>query len=192
MQLLSRRPDAEQSWALVATSLRIAAEAGFFATLYAGLAVLFERSVPLLGPVEFLLLVGLGAVVGRFLADQQGHTLYLFQKDEKGESYCTGACAAVWPPLETSSKPNGTGGVDTAALGTIKRDDGETQVTYRGHPLYYYAADASNPGKTKGEELEQFGDEWYVVGANGKPVERETKSGSGSGSGSRSGGGAWG
>ena len=129
---------------------------------------------------------------GRFLADQQGHTLYLFQKDEKGESYCTGACAAVWPPLETSSRPNGTGGIDTAALGTIKRDDGETQVTYRGHPLYYYAADASKPGKTKGEELEQFGAEWYVVGASGKPVEREMKSKSGSGSGSSHGGGGWG
>ena len=129
---------------------------------------------------------------GSFLVDGQGHTLYLFKKDEKGESYCTGACAAVWPPLETSSRPNGTGGIETAALGTIKRDDGQTQVTYRGHPLYYYAADASKPGKTKGEELEQFGDEWYVVGANGKPVERDMKSGSGSGSGSRSGGGGWG
>jgi predicted lipoprotein with Yx(FWY)xxD motif len=130
---------------------------------------------------------------GHFLVDGQGHTLYLFQKDEEGESYCTGACAAVWPPLETSSKPQGSG-IDTAALRTIKRDDGETQVTYRGHPLYYYAADASNAGKTKGEELEQFGSEWYVVGANGKPVEREmpkSKSG-GSGSGSNSGRGAWG
>ncbi|MFL5909946.1 MAG: hypothetical protein ACJ768_05185 [Gaiellaceae bacterium] len=129
---------------------------------------------------------------GRFLVDGQGHTLYLFKKDEEGESYCTGACAAVWPPLETSSKPSGTG-IDTAALGTIKRDDGETQVTYRGHPLYYYAADASKPGKTKGEELEQFGDEWYVVGANGKPVERGTKSNGGPEYGSNNkGGGGWG
>jgi len=125
-----------------------------------------------------------------FIVDGQGHTLYLFQKDEEGESYCTGACAAVWPPLETSSRPQGAGGLDAAALGTIKRDDGETQVTYHGHPLYYYAADASKPGRTKGEELEQFGAEWYVVGANGKPVEREhVKS---SGSSSNSGGGAWG
>jgi predicted lipoprotein with Yx(FWY)xxD motif len=129
---------------------------------------------------------------GRFLVDGQGHTLYLFQKDEEGESYCNGACAAVWPPLETSSKPSGTGGIDAAALGTIERDDGETQVTYRGHPLYYYAADASKPGKTKGEELEQFGSEWYVVGSNGKPVEREMTTKSGSGSGSSHGGGGWG
>ena len=116
---------------------------------------------------------------GRFLVDGQGHTVYLFQKDEKGESYCNGACAAVWPPLETSSKPSGSG-IDTAALGTIKRDDGETQVTYRGHPLYYYAADASTPGKTKGEDIEQFGAGWYLVGAHGQPVEPESDSESGS------------
>jgi hypothetical protein len=66
VQWLSRRPDAEQSWAWVATGLRIAAEAGFFATLYAALAVLLEGTAPLLGPIEFLLLVGLGAAVGRF------------------------------------------------------------------------------------------------------------------------------
>ncbi len=72
MQWLSRRPDAERSWALVATGLRVAAEAGFFATLYAALAVLLEGSVPLLGPIEFLLLVGLGALVGRFGQDHPG------------------------------------------------------------------------------------------------------------------------
>ena len=74
----------------------------------------------------------------------------------------------------------------------VARTDGSRQVTYDGHPLYYYAADASKPGRTKGEELEQFGAEWYVVGASGKPVEREMKSKSGSGSGSSHGGGGWG
>jgi len=65
-------------------------------------------------------------------------------------------------------------------------------VTYHGHPLYYYAADASTPGRAKGEELDQFGAEWYVVGANGNEVERKASSTSGSSSGSSSGGGAWG
>lgn len=128
-----------------------------------------------------------------FLVDAQGHTLYVFEKDEPGDSHCTGACAAVWPPLETSSAPMGTGGVDTSALGTIKRDDGGTQVTYHGRPLYYYAGDASTPGKTKGQELEQFGAEWYVDGANGKPIESKPKQSSGSkGGGSSTGGGSWG
>src|ERR1051325_5101718 len=95
---------------------------------------------------------------GQVLADAQGHSVYLFEKDEQGESYCDGACAAVWPPLETSTAPRAGAGVQSAALGTIKRSDGDMQVTYHGHPLYYYAADASTPGKTKGEDIEQFGD----------------------------------
>jgi predicted lipoprotein with Yx(FWY)xxD motif len=119
---------------------------------------------------------------GRFLVDGQGHSLYLFEKDEKGESYCNGACASVWPPFETDAKPQASGGVDAAALGTTKRDDGDMQVTYHGHPLYYYAADASTPGKTKGEDIEQFGDGWYLVNAGGKSIEPE-KSGSESGGG---------
>ena len=81
------------------------------------------------------------------------------------------------PPLETSSRPSGTGGVDSSALGTIKRDDGETQVTYRGHPLYYYAADASTADQEKGEDVNQFGASWYVVGAKGQPVEPKENSG---------------
>jgi predicted lipoprotein with Yx(FWY)xxD motif len=135
---------------------------------------------------------------GSFLVDSRGHTLYLFEKDEGGESYCNGACAAVWPPLETSSTPSAAGGIDSGAVGTIKRDDGDMQVTYHGHPLYYYAADASKPGKTSGEGVEQFGAEWYVVGASGKPVEPKeasssgSPSNSGSNSGSNNGGGAWG
>ena len=53
------------------------------------------------------------------------------------------------------------------------------QVTYHGHPLYYYAADASTPGKTKGEDIDQFGDSWYLVGSRGQPVEPENHSGGG-------------
>jgi predicted lipoprotein with Yx(FWY)xxD motif len=130
---------------------------------------------------------------GRYLVDRQGHSVYLFEKDEDGESYCSGACAAVWPPLETSSAPQAGAGVDNAALGTTKRDDGDMQVTYRGHPLYYYAGDASTAGKTKGEDIEQFGAAWYLVGAQGQPVEPENSSGSSGGSngGSSGGGGGY-
>jgi hypothetical protein len=66
------------------------------------------------------------------------------------------------------------------------------QVTYHGHPLYYYAADASTPDNTKGEDVEQFGAGWYLVGAHGQPVEPQSDSGSGSGSGSNDGGGGYG
>jgi predicted lipoprotein with Yx(FWY)xxD motif len=129
---------------------------------------------------------------GRYLVDSQGHSVYLFEKDEDGESYCSGACAAVWPPLETSTAPRGGAGVQDAELGTIERPDGDMQVTYHGHPLYYYAADASTPDNTKGEDIEQFGAGWYLVGAHGQPVESQSDSGSGSGSGSDDGGGGYG
>jgi predicted lipoprotein with Yx(FWY)xxD motif len=116
---------------------------------------------------------------GRYLVDRQGYSVYLFEKDASGESYCSGACAAVWPPLETSTAPQAGVGVQNAALGTIRRSDGDMQVTYHGHPLYYYA-DASTPGKTKGEDVDQFGAAWYLVGAQGESVEPESDSGSSS------------
>jgi predicted lipoprotein with Yx(FWY)xxD motif len=128
---------------------------------------------------------------GSFLADTQGRSLYLFEKDEDGESYCTGACAAVWPPLETNARPRGAAGVSAAALGTITREDGDTQVTYHGHPLYYYAGDASTTGKTRGEDREQFGAGWYLVDAGGKALEPESGSGSKPNSGSNRGGGGY-
>ena len=83
----------------------------------------------------------------------------------------------MWPPFETDSTPKSMGGIPTSALGTIKRDDGNTQVTYRGHPLYYYAADASTADQEKGEDVNQFGASWYVVGAKGQPVEPKENSG---------------
>ncbi len=129
---------------------------------------------------------------GRVLVDARGQSVYLFDKDESGESYCNGACAAVWPPLETSVAPQAGAGVAGGALGTMKRDDGDLQVTYRGHPLYYYAADASTPGKTKGEDIEQFGSSWYLVGSHGQPVEPESGGGSNSNSNSGSNGGGGG
>jgi predicted lipoprotein with Yx(FWY)xxD motif len=91
--------------------------------------------------------------LGRHLVDADGHTLYLVERDEDGESYCSGACASVWPPYDSDGTSQGMGGVAAGALGTIKRDDGDMQMTYRGHPLYFYAADASVPGRTKGEDV---------------------------------------
>jgi hypothetical protein len=52
-------------------------------------------------------------------------------------------------------------------LGTIKRSDGTTQVTYNKHPLYTFVGDAGKRGATKGEGLDAFGAKWYVVAAKG-------------------------
>jgi secreted repeat protein with Y-X4-D motif len=58
-----------------------------------------------------------------------------------------------------------------ARLGTTRRTDGKLEVTYNGHPLYRYVGDAK-PGDTKGQDLNQFGDGWYVLSPTGKKMER--------------------
>lgn len=104
------------------------------------------------------------------LVDAKGNTLYLFEKDESDESYCNGACAQVWPPLTTSGQPKAGSGVDASKLGTLKRDDGTTQVTYAGHPLYTYVKD-TKPGEANGNGVEAFGAEWYALEPSGAKAE---------------------
>jgi predicted lipoprotein with Yx(FWY)xxD motif len=107
--------------------------------------------------------------IGTFLVDGHGRTLYLFQKDKTTRSTCSGACASDWPPLLTTGKAKPSGGVRKALLGTTKRSDGSTQVTYKGHPLYTYSGDAK-AGDTNGQAVSAFGARWYAVLPSGKRV----------------------
>jgi predicted lipoprotein with Yx(FWY)xxD motif len=107
--------------------------------------------------------------LGTVLADADGRTLYLFEKDKGASSSCSGACASVWPPL-TAAKPGAAGGAAAAKLGDTKRADGTSEVTYAGHPLYTYAGDAA-PGDVKGQGLDQFGAEWYVLAPSGRKID---------------------
>ncbi len=102
--------------------------------------------------------------LGQILVDSKGNTLYYFEKDKQGASTstCSGACAAVWPPYMTNGSPKGEKGAQASKLGTIKRSDGSTEVTYNGWPLYTYQGD-SKPGDTNGNNFEQFGAEWYAL-----------------------------
>jgi predicted lipoprotein with Yx(FWY)xxD motif len=97
-------------------------------------------------------------------------TVYLFEADKGGTSACTGACASAWPPVTTSGAPTGTGAANSAELGTIARADGTTQVTYKGHPLYYFVQD-KDAGDAYGEGSTAFGAGWYVLSANGNKVD---------------------
>jgi predicted lipoprotein with Yx(FWY)xxD motif len=105
--------------------------------------------------------------LGRIVVDGKSHTLYLFQKDKNGKSACSGACAQNWPPLLTKGKPKAGAGAKAALLGTTRRADGTTQVTYNKHPLYTFVGDAGKKGATNGEGLTAFGARWYVVAAKG-------------------------
>jgi predicted lipoprotein with Yx(FWY)xxD motif len=107
--------------------------------------------------------------LGRVLVDSRGITLYDFVKDKGGKSACYGACAALWPPLITHGKPIAGPGVRASLLGTTKRQGGGLEVTYRGHPLYYYVSDRK-PGQTTGQGLNQFGGLWWVLSKAGKEI----------------------
>ena len=110
--------------------------------------------------------------LGKILVNGSSQTLYLFEKDKNGKSACPGTCATNWPPLLTKGKPKASGGVKVSLLGTTKRSDGTTQVTYNKHPLYRFKGDANKVGATKGQDLNAFGAKWYVVGTNGKKIEK--------------------
>ncbi|HLX19860.1 MAG TPA: hypothetical protein VKR23_06885 [Gaiellaceae bacterium] len=105
--------------------------------------------------------------LGRIVVDSKGVTLYDFVKDKGGMSACYGACAALWPPLVTQGKPVAGPGVKASLLGTTKRSDGKLEVTYGGHPLYYFVTDRK-PGQTTGQGVNQFGAPWWVLTSAGK------------------------
>jgi predicted lipoprotein with Yx(FWY)xxD motif len=113
--------------------------------------------------------------LGKVLVDSQGHTMYLFEKDESHESYCNGSCAKVWPPVTTSGMPKAGSGVSASKLTTLKRDDGSTQVVFDGHPLYTYVKDTEGED-AYGNGLAQFGGEWYGLHPNGQKTEQSGKS----------------
>jgi predicted lipoprotein with Yx(FWY)xxD motif len=108
--------------------------------------------------------------LGTILVDSAGLTLYDFHKDKGSKSACYGACATAWPPLLTDGDPQAQGAADRGMLGTTKRKDGSTQVTYAGRPLYTYAGDQA-PGEANGNDIDQFGAEWYALQPNGQEPE---------------------
>jgi predicted lipoprotein with Yx(FWY)xxD motif len=95
--------------------------------------------------------------------------MYFFLADKGMTSTCTGSCAQNWPPVTTTGAPHAVGGVSQGLLGTTKRGDGSAQVTYHGHPLYYFIADAG-AGTASGEGIVAFGARWEVANAAGVAV----------------------
>ena len=110
--------------------------------------------------------------LGKIIVDSRGRTLYLFEKDKRGHSACSGTCATYWPPLITRGKPIASRGAKTSLLGTIRRANGSRQVTYAGHPLYRYVGD-TKPGQTNGEGSHDFGAGWDALSPAGKKIERD-------------------
>lgn len=113
-------------------------------------------------------MIGENAEYGSILTDSEGRTVYMFAQDTSDASSCTGDCANAWPPVPASEQEAIAGdGLDQSLLGAIERDDGARQLTYNGHPLYYYAEDVA-PGDANGQGV---GGNWYVLDDTGNPVE---------------------
>lgn len=113
--------------------------------------------------------------------------------DTSSSSTCSGACAAAWPPVTTKGAPTASGKAVASKLGTTKRSDGTEQVTYSGHPLYYYAGD-SKAGQTTGQGNDGFGAKWWLVAPSGSAITGSGASTTSSAAAASSGGGgeAWG
>jgi predicted lipoprotein with Yx(FWY)xxD motif len=85
------------------------------------------------------------------------------------KSNCSGACASAWPPVPASGTVTASGGALSKDLGSITRSDGTKQVTYDGHPLYYFAGDTS-AGQTNGQGSDGFGAKWWLVSPAGAMI----------------------
>lgn len=103
-------------------------------------------------------------------AGPKRRTVYLFEGDHGSTSACSGACAQVWPPVMTTGAPAAHGAAVAADLGTITRSDGTKQVTYKGHPLYFYVKDKDDKD-AYGQDINSFGSGWYVLKPSGEKLE---------------------
>jgi predicted lipoprotein with Yx(FWY)xxD motif len=111
------------------------------------------------------------------VVDGSGRTVYMFMWDTRGKATCTPQlkdhplCHKVLPPV--TGRPRGGAGIDASKLGTTRRSDGKTQITYNRHPLYYfrggfgYGPGDKKAGDTNGQGFFQL---FYAISAKGKPI----------------------
>lgn len=102
------------------------------------------------------------------LYDASGQAIYLFDAEQTSRPECYGDCAAAWPPVLTDGEPRATTGARANLLGTTRRRDGKTQLTYAGHPLYYYADEGKY--EVLCHNIKGFGGTWLVVRPDGDPA----------------------
>jgi predicted lipoprotein with Yx(FWY)xxD motif len=107
--------------------------------------------------------------LGQILVDGRGITVYLFVVDTGTTSTCYTSCAAVWPPVLTTGAPQAGAGATASLLGTTTRTDGKIEVTYAGHPLYYFIQDKA-VGDTTGQGVNGFGGLWWVMSPAGAAI----------------------
>ena len=131
------------------------------------IVVIVAYARPTFPPEAVTIMAAQYPVLGTILADASGRTMYLYTNDERGVSNCSEGCAAAWPPVLTGGDPVAGEGVQAGRVGTITRQDGSTQVTYNGWPLYRFAADET-PASAMGQDV---GGMFFVVSTYGGPIQ---------------------
>lgn len=102
---------------------------------------------------------------GTMLFNDKKQAIYIWELEESSKAECYGNCAEAWPPVLTDGAPRAAGDARNELLGTTKRTDGSTQVTYNGHPLYYYAHEEA--GEVECHNISTHGGLWWVIQPNG-------------------------
>jgi predicted lipoprotein with Yx(FWY)xxD motif len=102
------------------------------------------------------------------LFDATGQPIYLFTAESGDRPACYDDCAEDWPPVLTTDAPRGAADVRLELLGSTRRTDGSNQVTYAGHPLYYYAHEGKY--EVLCHDVEEYGGTWLVVRPDGTPA----------------------
>jgi predicted lipoprotein with Yx(FWY)xxD motif len=138
-------------------------------TLLAGCGGSTAGSSPAPAATGTTIAVATDAKLGQILVDGSGKTVYLFVADTGTASTCYTSCAAIWPPVLTTGAPQAGTAAQASLLGTTMRTDGNTEVTYAGHPLYYFVQD-KQAGDTKGQGINGFGGLWWVLKPSGAAV----------------------
>jgi predicted lipoprotein with Yx(FWY)xxD motif len=105
---------------------------------------------------------------GIILYDATGQPIYLFDAETTGRPKCYGECAEAWPPVLTKGTPRAKDQARSNLLGTTRRSDDSLQVTYDGHPLYFYAHEGKY--QVLCHNVTEFGGTWLVVQPDGKPA----------------------
>ena len=134
-------------------------------SMHAASTAMTEESPPA-GTATGVTITTAGSDFGEVLFDVTGQAIYLFDKETTGVPDCYGDCAVAWPPVLTEGSPVAGAGTMTDLLGTTPRTDGSTQVTYAGHPLYYYAHEGKNVVTC--HNVSEFGGLWLVVTPTGQ------------------------
>jgi predicted lipoprotein with Yx(FWY)xxD motif len=180
-------PTAARLGALLATAL-LAAACGSSGT--SGSSSTPAAGSTASGSAAALVITTKSGSAGTYLTNGSGRAVYLWVKDPKNQSECSGACASAWPPVPAGGTVTASGSAVSSDLGSITRSDGSKQVTYDGHPLYYFVGD-TGAGTTSGQGSDGFGAKWWLVAPSGASITSSTGSSPSSSASSTSGGGGY-